>query len=176
MLLYTWKDVERYLLLNRKRWGTTILDIETYTDELVINLRKEEDKSFAEKILEELLGKKYDGIEKKIFLDLQGEYLTVGFDVQEDTKKSAVMIPLFKNVLYQQSAYYSELLDKELPGVPVLAFHSYKGGVGRTLSLLAFVKAWSVLKDLKSPKRLLIVDADIEAPGITWLKIGRAHV
>ncbi|MCI8517726.1 MAG: hypothetical protein HFG75_12830 [Hungatella sp.] len=173
MLLYTWKDVERYLLLNRKRWGTTILDIETYTDELVINLRKEEDKSFAEKILEELLGKKYDGIEKKIFLDLQGEYLTVGFDVQEDTKKSAVMIPLFKNVLYQQSAYYSELLDKELPGVPVLAFHSYKGGVGRTLSLLAFVKAWSVLKDLKSPKRLLIVDADIEAPGITWLTSGQ---
>lgn len=62
---------------------------------------------------------------------------------------------------------YSELIEKELPGVPVIAFHSYKGGVGRTLSLLAFVKAWSALKDLKSTKKLLIVDADIEAPGIT---------
>ena len=67
---------------------------------------------------------------------------------------------------------YSELIEKELPGVPVIAFHSYKGGVGRTLSLLAFVKAWSALKDLKSTKKLLIVDADIEAPGITWLTSG----
>nr|WP_305135403.1 hypothetical protein [uncultured Schaedlerella sp.] len=79
---------------------------------------------------------------------------------------------LFRKVLYQQSSYYSELIEKELPGVPVIAFHSYKGGVGRTLSLLAFVKAWSALKDLKSTKKLLIVDADIEAPGITWLTSG----
>ncbi len=40
------------------------------------------------------------------------------------------------------------------------------------MSLLAFVKAWSALKDLKSTKKLLIVDADIEAPGITWLTSG----
>lgn len=53
-----------------------------------------------------------------------------------------------------------------------MAFHSYKGGVGRTLSLLAFVKAWSSLNALKSTKKLLIVDADIEAPGITWLTSG----
>lgn len=64
------------------------------------------------------------------------------------------------------------MIEEELPGVPVVAFHSYKGGVGRTLSLLAFVKAWSSLKDLKNPKKLLIVDADIEAPGITWLTMG----
>lgn len=51
----------------------------------------------------------------------------------------------------------------------MLAFHSYKGGVGRTLSLLAFAKAWSSLRDPKSSGKLLIVDADIEAPGITWL-------
>lgn len=54
-----------------------------------------------------------------------------------------MVAPLFKNVLYQKSAYYDALVEKELPRVPVIAFHSYKGGVGRTLSLLAFVKAWS---------------------------------
>ena len=53
--------------------------------------------------------------------------------------------------------------------MPVLAFHSYKGGVGRTLSLLAFVKAWSELNNLEGAPKLLIIDADIEAPGITWL-------
>lgn len=80
-----------------------------------------------------------------------------------------MVAPLFKSVLYQKSAYYDALIEKELPGVPVIAFHSYKGGVGRTLSLLAFVKAWYSLKDMKNPKKLLVVDVDIEAPGITWL-------
>jgi cellulose biosynthesis protein BcsQ len=67
------------------------------------------------------------------------------------------------------------LIEEELPGVPVLAFHSYKGGVGRTLALLAFVKAWSSLKNVDNPKKLLIVDADIEAPGISWLTVGQAE-
>lgn len=84
-------------------------------------------------------------------------------------EKKSVVAPLFKSVLYQKSAYYDALIEKELPGVPVIAFHSYKGGVGRTLSLLAFVKAWYSLKDMKNPKKLLVVDVDIEAPGITWL-------
>lgn len=93
--------------------------------------------------------------------------------IDEGVERESVTIPLFRNVLYQNTAYYSELIEKDLPGVPVIAFHSYKGGVGRTLSLLAFVKAWSELKDLKNPPKLLIVDADIEAPGITWLTMGQ---
>lgn len=93
--------------------------------------------------------------------------------IDEGVERESVTIPLFRNVLYQNTAYYSELIEKDLPGVPVIAFHSYKGGVGRTLSLLAFVKAWSELKDLKNPQKLLIVDADIEAPGITWLTMGQ---
>ena len=91
------------------------------------------------------------------------------FETEEDSPKNDTVAPLFKNILYQDSAYYRELIEQELPGVPVLAFHSYKGGVGRTLSVLAFAKAWSSLKDIKNTKKLLIVDADLEAPGITWL-------
>ena len=106
-------------------------------------------------------------------LDLSDEYLNVTFEIEEGGEKKSVVVPLFKSVLYQKSAYYDALIEKELPGVPVIAFHSYKGGVGRTLSLLAFVKAWSSLKDMKNPKKLLVVDADIEAPGITWLTKGQ---
>ena len=35
--------------------------------------------------------------------------------------------------------------------------------------LLAFVKAWSELNNLVNAQKLLVIDADIEAPGITWL-------
>lgn len=169
MFFYTWKDVERKLLLSKDKWGTAITNIDVYSGEVIIYLDKIENESIAVNALEIILDKKYDNERKRIWLDLPDEFLTVIFEIEESGDKTNVITPLFKNVLYQNSAYYSELIEKELPGVPVLAFHSYKGGVGRTLSLLAFVKAWSVLKDLKNPKKLLIVDADIEAPGITWL-------
>ena len=176
MLLYTWKDVERKLLLNKVMWKEVILDIETYTDEMIVYLSEKNSEDSARQILKDILGANYDDINNKILLDLSDGNLEVLFDIGEETENNISITPLFKKVLYQQSAYYNELIEKELPGVPVIAFHSYKGGVGRTLSLLAFVKAWSSLKDLKSKKKLLIVDADIEAPGITWLTAGEEPV
>lgn len=173
VLLYTWKDVERKLLLNKEQWKSVIADIETYTDEITIYLKENSNEELAVKQLKAILKENYDCEKQKIGLDLSNGYLSVIFEAEEDSHHTDTAIPLFRHVLYQQSAYYSELIHKELPGVPVIAFHSYKGGVGRTLSLLAFVKAWSALKDLKDKKRLLIVDADIEAPGITWLTSGR---
>lgn len=173
VLLYTWKDVERKLLLSKDKWQTVITDIEIYIDEIIIYLNEKEKENSASGILNELLDKKYDIESNRILLDLPGEYLNVIFEVEENIPKASVVTPLFKHVLYQSSAYHDKLMEQELPGVPVVAFHSYKGGVGRTLSLLAFAKAWSSLKDIKNSKKLLIVDADIEAPGITWLALGQ---
>lgn len=169
MLLYTWKDVERKLLLNKNKWNIVISAIETYIDTVVIHINKESDKKLANGILSHIFEKNYDQTNNQINLDFPDRYMSIEWEVDENPFKKDVITPLFRSVLYQQSAYCSELLHQELPGSPVLAFHSYKGGVGRTLSLLAFAKAWSELKPVKNPKRLLIVDADLEAPGITWL-------
>lgn len=49
--------------------------------------------------------------------------------------------------------------------LPVVACLSVKGGTGRTTSAIAFSAAWAK----KSGRRVLLVDADIEAPGITYL-------
>lgn len=173
MLLYTWKDVERKLLLNKDTWKDIIINIETYTDEIIIYLASGKSPNAAEDILHNIFGEKYDDKNKRIQLDLSDGNIEVSYEIGESTEESVTTIPLFKKVLYQQSAYYEELVNKELPGTPVVAFHSYKGGVGRTLSLLAFVKAWSAVKDINNTKKLLIVDADIEAPGITWLTTGQ---
>lgn len=168
MLLYTWKDVERLIRLNKSAWADVILDVETYVDEIVVYIKKDA-KDVARIILNNIFQEKYDSNKDIILLDFFGEFLCVSFEVGETGLKMETKAPLFKNVLYQRSAYRDEMLEKKLPGVPVLAFHSYKGGVGRTLSLLAFVRAWSSLKGVEDPQRLLIVDADLEAPGITWL-------
>lgn len=169
MLLYTWKDVERKLLLNKKDWKDMILEIETYSSEVIIYIESMSVINDVETLLCELLDHKYDSKNKKINLEFKGECLDVSFEQGNKVVHSIPGTPLFKKVLYQQSAYYNKMLSEDLPGVPVVAFHSYKGGVGRTLSLLAFVKAWSSLKNPKNSKRLLIIDSDIEAPGITWL-------
>jgi MinD-like ATPase involved in chromosome partitioning or flagellar assembly len=46
----------------------------------------------------------------------------------------------------------------------IIAFHSFKGGVGRTLHALALAQRYA---DQKRP--VLLIDADFEAPGISWL-------
>ncbi len=48
----------------------------------------------------------------------------------------------------------------------IAAFFSFKGGVGRTLSCYATAVR---LLDRVDPPRVLYVDADVEAPGLTWL-------
>ncbi|MEU8172418.1 AAA family ATPase [Microbispora hainanensis] len=49
-------------------------------------------------------------------------------------------------------------------GVRIAALHSFKGGVGRTLHGVALAEAIA-----QRGERVLLVDADLEAPGITWM-------
>lgn len=47
----------------------------------------------------------------------------------------------------------------------IAAFFSFKGGVGRTTACFATVVR---LLDRPNPPRVLYIDADVEAPGLTW--------
>ena len=40
MMLYTWKDIERELLLNKDKWQGVIFDSEIYTDEIIISFKE----------------------------------------------------------------------------------------------------------------------------------------
>ncbi|MBE5874542.1 MAG: hypothetical protein E7287_09095 [Lachnospiraceae bacterium] len=162
MLFYTWKDVDRFIQMKRAKWAEWALDIEVYASEMVISLRDMSDISKAQSGLRDLFGTKMEN--NRICLDMHGQIIEVVYEQAEVETKRAI-VPLFKNILYQEDAY-TDNIQQELAGVPVMVFHSYKGGVGRTLSLLAFSKAWAEEREDKS---LLIVDADIEAPGITWM-------
>lgn len=170
VLFYTWKDVERHLFLNRDRWDKDILDAEIYSSDIYIYVKSLDNINRVGENLADIFEYKYIHKDQKLYLELGKEaYLTVTYEIGEETEHDKQIVPLFRNVLYKKSAYYEDMIQESLPGCPVIAFHSYKGGVGRTLSLLAFVKAWSALSDVKEASRLLIVDSDIEAPGITWL-------
>ncbi len=57
-------------------------------------------------------------------------------------------------------------LEPFTAGCKIASFHSYKGGVGRTTTLVATLGA---LLRRPPPPRILMIDADIEAPGLTWM-------
>lgn len=54
-------------------------------------------------------------------------------------------------------------------GPALVSFHSFKGGVGRTTALMTYVAA--CFRDAEAATRkILVIDADLEAPGISfWL-------
>lgn len=85
--------------------------------------------------------------------------------------------PLWRDVTYLQDLQNSGqsnglTLDLPLPWGPgprMVSFHSFKGGVGRTTALMTYVAALLQGSDSK-PIKILVVDADLEAPGVTfWL-------
>ena len=84
MIFYTWKDVERTLLLNKDKWDAVITDIDVYSREVIIYLEQEENESIAESILEMVLGKSYNKESNRISLDLSEEYLAVVFEMEEN--------------------------------------------------------------------------------------------
>ena len=159
---YTWKDVERCLMLNKNRWEKEILDIEVYLSEIVVVLDSISHHGRAAEILGEIVG----DISGDVLTLEMGNSLDIIYEEGEKSPKKDIIAPLFRKALYQDAAYAEDMINENLPGIPVIAFHSYKGGVGRTLAVLAFAKAWSA----QEPEgKLLIVDSDIEAPGLSWL-------
>lgn len=165
-IFYTWKDLERWSKKQRNKFKS-IAFLEFYPDEVVI-YKKEgyTDKEVLNELAEEI-PKNVDIEEKVIRLDSGSHSLMISFE--EDWNGSEeMMVPLFEKIIYRDSAYPSTELAKL--SCPVIAFHSYKGGVGRTLSLLAFARAWTAAHADTGKEKLLIVDSDLEAPGLTWLQ------
>ena len=161
--MYTWKDIEIELRKNRTEWPKEWADIHVYSDcvEIYSNGENRDGRIFAE-----LFGRLYDLEKNQIVFPLTGQKMDIIYeeDPQLFPGKKKVK-PLFKSI-YTTLNVQEELPVGELP-VPVLAFHSYKGGVGRTLSLISFAR--EITEQFAGSKRILIVDADIEAPGLTWM-------
>ena len=140
MRFFTWKDIERYCLKKRNQWEGSIDSIEVYPDEMIVYAKEDVSDSQILDILGDIFPGNINSADSIINLDREGEYLHISFEREYDVWKKMTK-PLFEKVIYSESAYPSGAL-KEL-ACPVVAFHSYKGGVGRTLSLLAFAGAWT---------------------------------
>lgn len=48
---------------------------------------------------------------------------------------------------------------------PIVTFYSYKGGMGRTTTMIAYAISLAADEDINRKKRVVIIDCDMEAPG-----------
>jgi len=173
--LYTWVDVEEVLLRLQAKasWPEWLVWVRSYWDGLTMGIRPD-----AQAQAKEWLSEIYDPrfrtssdsqVEDFIVLEsLPGNerILSILFEETQDSPptlrrepslaRPGVLVPL------QQHVELPPSFPSDLP--PVIAFHSFKGGVGRTTHTIALAQA---LSDAK--QNVLLVDGDLEAPGISWL-------
>lgn len=48
---------------------------------------------------------------------------------------------------------------------PIVTFYSYKGGMGRTTTMVAYAMSLAANKDVSKRRQVVIIDCDLEAPG-----------
>lgn len=165
VVCYTWQDIENYLYSIKELWPKEWLGIDVFSDEIIIysNIVNNNLYNSTEIFMNEYMGEYYS--EDKLLIPITDTELIINYEERDGKRLHTSPFPLFKDFSYVNNENSVEL--PKLPGVPVIAFQSYKGGVGRTLSLIAFTRA--VIEQYGTRKKVLIIDGDMEAPGLTWL-------
>lgn len=176
--LFTWVDIDDYFkrLAIGDAWPSWLLEVNAYWDSVEFIVRGGTNIEGAWTWLEEHLGPlSVSRGQEAIILESTGELeriLPVQFEESDNLREfdrkprwnerrvvSEIAIPL-------PAPQQPEFRDN----VQICAFHSFKGGVGRTLHCVALAHELSSQRaSRKNRKRTLLVDADLEAPGISWM-------
>lgn len=159
---FTWHDIEDIFEANRNTWPKTWVDVQVYSDSIEIYQNGDEPQVSDIQYLKEIFGRNYSTENNRLRIDFTGIYLEVTFLYDDGQKVEKKYGPLFRDIYFQKC----ENTDSDFDGVKMIAFHSYKGGVGRTLSLTAFLRQCT---EKYPDKKILVLDADVEAPGLTWM-------
>ncbi len=169
--LLTWLDVERQLKVetdNYTRFEASISSIHCFADGAEIEF-SEGNITNVHSWLKKIFGHSFLGDGSGVVLQIgMAIFPIMCFMVPSQKARLSRIYPLWRDQAYLGDSS----ADFPIPwssGPNIVAFHSFKGGVGRTTSLMTYAAArLDVAKD--KPVRILLIDADLEAPGISfWL-------
>ncbi|MGT3353173.1 KGGVGR-motif variant AAA ATPase [Yersinia enterocolitica] len=167
--LLTWLDVERKIKEhsnNKTEYIDEVGAIYCYANEMEIEYSG--DIQNVINWLGDIFGRSFINEDSSyIKLDLGGDGYQVNFiKTTPESKNTSLVYPLWKEQVYSTSN--SSVVPDEWSGGPnVVAFHSFKGGVGRTTALMTYASA---ILNSSEKSKILLIDADLEAPGISfWL-------
>jgi len=177
--LYTWIDIENYfkVVAMRGEWPDWLLEVDAYWDSVEFSVREGlEPDGFWQWLQRNLGPLSVDQEREVVVLESEGDHerilpvlVTVAENVTHVERK-----PKWheRRIVRELVAELPPAASQELPnGVQICAFHSFKGGVGRTLHCVALAHEIADRKHVNgSPiHRVLLIDADLEAPGISWM-------
>ncbi|BCU10978.1 KGGVGR-motif variant AAA ATPase [Microcystis aeruginosa] len=176
--LLTWFDIKRKIAretANGNDLPDGIVKISCFSSALEIGIQNQDDQPKANSILKEWFGDWYQESEQIIQLDIDNASIPVEFILIDNSSYFSPSIrPFWQEVAYLKENTDSEQSDNFLPNAyqdkpEIIAFYSFKGGVGRTLHLAAYILALLArAKDINKPIKILVIDSDLEAPGLTY--------
>lgn len=169
--LYTWVDVQELMTraLEENLWPEWLTDARVYWDSLTLRV-KTNTSSQALEWLKNQFDPRINLRETEhacILLESDETERTLPIYIEEtsETAELPKLVPTMERPRTLTSQIKETLRPIGDPKAPdIVAFHSFKGGVGRTLHAFTLAVA---LADRKT--RVLLIDADFEAPGISWM-------
>lgn len=175
MMLLSWFDVRKTLAAKTNSftvYPAGIVNIQCFSDAVEV---ESDDIEVAETWFADLFKHQWDSENKLVHYDIADSHLAVEFAEAQGDRKSLSIRPLWQDVGYiNQGDAFDIQYKNSVEGDPgLMAFYSFKGGVGRTTALLTYLSALidnhRKLAEKSKKIKLLLVDADLEAPGITYL-------
>ncbi|WP_329490234.1 AAA family ATPase [Kitasatospora sp. NBC_01246] len=175
--LFSWVDVDDHLtrLATAGVWPDWLVAADGWWDCLELVTAKTVAPEAVKSWLDEVFGTGSAGwVDGELLLGLDDprtmEFTGLRVELSmesEDTGGRGRRVPLLREK--HITRYLAEPLSRPMEpffadDVQVLAFHSFKGGVGRTVHAVAVADRLA-----KNGGKVLLVDADLEAPGITWM-------
>ena len=183
--LLTWLDVERLLKQKTALWTKLpdgVSSIDCFANGMEIRHYTEE--ANVASWLSGIFGHAHDPDRNTIRLHIGETSYPIEYVREAVIKPSSAQptYPLWRDVVYLETLAQPDenatLNQANSPtdqpqawdrGPKLVSFHSFKGGVGRTTALMTYVAACMKGKG-ESRRKILVIDADLEAPGITfWL-------
>lgn len=166
--LLTWFDVEKKLKVathNYTKMPDYISNLECYRDGLDVECK---DVTKANQWIKKVFNQDYDENIDSIILSIANASFSVIYTEVSDDGYTKSIYPLWKHALYTPKLNKTDFSALK---VPTYAFHSFKGGVGRTSALTTFVSSIFNSTSSNEHKKILIIDSDLEAPGVSlWLE------
>lgn len=184
--LLTWLDVERLLKQRTTLWTQLpagVQSVDCFASG--VEVRHSAATKQVDNWLSDVFGNAYQREPRSICLRIgETRYPIDLIQVAEVAAPSSGQnYPLWRDIAYLPTAEAAaadtsaQPLIRRLENAPtawatdpdLVSFHSFKGGVGRTTTLMTYVAA-CMQEPGSGPKKILVVDADLEAPGISfWL-------
>ncbi|EGH8423765.1 ParA family protein [Escherichia coli] len=165
----TWLDIEREVKkkFKFKNKFKNIKAIFCYSSGMEVEYINEKELAISDlnEIFNDSIVRKED--ELLLFVEIGGpEYFIELIPAVGEKKETNIVYPLCREHVYVENAHFKQP-EQWGDGPKFCAFHSFKGGVGRTTSLMTYASA---ALDNDNVKKILLIDGDLEAPGLTlWL-------